>query len=279
MKYFIDFEATQFSNEIISVGCVREDGKEFYSLVKPEKRKLTKFITNLTGITQEMVDVAPSADEVFGQFFDYLEDDNNLHFYCYGNTDIDFVKKTLENITNFKAAAALSIIGMNLKDYANSVKLHFGLHRNIALIKVLAYYRGVDEIHQNHDALEDARYLREVFLNIEDEDSVEGDPFPEYKAPQVQNPPKKKGKAGNDYSVCMVDVLRIERKKAGIVVESYENVEQAIDWCLKQMPEQSRIEAAQYRNRISNKIKKAFKKKDTYMSYRWNIILDEQKGE
>ena len=44
MKYFIDFEATQFSNEIISVGCVREDGKEFYSLVRPEKRKLTKFI-------------------------------------------------------------------------------------------------------------------------------------------------------------------------------------------------------------------------------------------
>ena len=34
-----------------------------------------------------------------------------------------------------------------------------------------------------------------------------------------------------------------------------------------------------YMEAISNKIKKAFKKKDTYMSYRWNIILDEQKGE
>ena len=278
MKYFIDFEATQFSNEIISIGCAREDGKEFYSLVKPEKRKLTKFITNLTGITQEMVDEAPTADEVFNQFFDYLEGDSELHFYCYGNTDIDFIKKTLENTTDFKATAALSMIGMNLRDYSKSVKLHFGLHRNIGLVKVLAYYRGVDEIHQDHNALEDAKYLREVFLNIENEEFVEGDPFPEYKAPQVQNPPKK-GKPGKDYSVCMADVVRIERKKAGVIEESYETIDAAIEWCLKQMPEQSRIEAAQHPNRISNKIKKAFKKKSPYMSYRWNIILDEEKGE
>lgn len=278
MKYFIDFEATQFSNEIISIGCSREDGKEFYSLVKPEKRKLTKFITNLTGITQEMVDEAPTADEVFNQFFDYLEGDSELNFYCYGNTDIDFIKKTLENTTDFKATAALSMIGMNLRDYSKSVKLHFGLHRNIGLVKVLAYYRGVDEIHQDHNALEDAKYLREVFLNIENEEFVEGDPFPEYKAPQVQNPPKK-GKAGNDYSVCMDNVLRIERKKAGVVEESYETIEEAIAWCLKQMPEPSRTEAAQHPNRISNKIKKAFKKKQPYMKYRWNIILDEEKGE
>ena len=278
MKYFIDFEATQFSNEIISIGCSREDGKEFYSLVKPEKRKLTKFITNLTGITQEMVDEAPTADEVFSQFFDYLEGDSELNFYCYGNTDIDFIKKTLENTTDFKATAALSMIGMNLRDYSKSVKLHFGLHRNIGLVKVLAYYRGVDEIHQDHNALEDAKYLREVFLNIENEECVEGDPFPEYKAPQVQNLPKK-GKAGNDYSVCMADVLRIERKKAGVVEESYETIEEAIAWCLKQMPEPSRTEAAQKPNRISNKIKKAFKKKQPYMKYRWNIILDEEKGE
>jgi inhibitor of KinA sporulation pathway (predicted exonuclease) len=270
MKYFIDFEATQFSNEIISIGCSREDGKEFYSLVKPEKRKLTKFITNLTGITQEMVDEAPTADEVFSQFFDYLEGDSELNFYCYGNTDIDFIKKTLENTTDFKATAALSMIGMNLKDYSKSVKLHFGLHRNIGLVKVLAYYRGVDEIHQDHNALEDAKYLREVFLNIENEEFVEGDPFPEYKAPQVQNPPKK-GKTNNDYSVCMADVLRIERKKAGIIEESYETIEEAIAWCLKQMPEQSRIEATQYPNRISNKIKKAFKKNSKYIYLVRNI--------
>lgn len=38
MKYFIDFEATQFSREIISIGCIREDGQTFYALVAPKER-------------------------------------------------------------------------------------------------------------------------------------------------------------------------------------------------------------------------------------------------
>ena len=77
MKYFIDFEAMQFSNYIISVGCVREDGKEFYSLVHtPEntKKNVSKFITDLTGITTEMVSDAPSPEEVFNKFFDFCFD-------------------------------------------------------------------------------------------------------------------------------------------------------------------------------------------------------------
>ena len=169
---------------------------------------------------------------------------------------------------------------MNLHDYSKSVKLHFGLHRNIGLVKVVAYYRGVTEINQSHNALEDAKYLREVFLNIEAEDEVQGDPFPEYKLEGEGAPKKKKkGKPGNDYSIEMDKVLRIERKKCGVVLDSYENVEDAIDWVLKQLPPVDREKASQYRNRISNKIKKAFKTKKSYMEYRWNIILDEEKGE
>lgn len=68
MKYFIDFEATQFSMEIISVGCVREDGQTFYALVAPKEGKITPFITNLTGITAEMVKTAMTPDSVFRSF-------------------------------------------------------------------------------------------------------------------------------------------------------------------------------------------------------------------
>ena len=57
MKYFIDFEATQFSNEIISVGCVREDGETFYSLVNVQRNKITPFITDLTGISKNDVEI------------------------------------------------------------------------------------------------------------------------------------------------------------------------------------------------------------------------------
>lgn len=73
MKYFIDFEATQFSQEIISIGCYREDGEMFYSLVAPHsKNKVTNFITELTGITKEMLANAPTSDEVFCKFSDWV---------------------------------------------------------------------------------------------------------------------------------------------------------------------------------------------------------------
>ena len=73
MKYFIDFEATQFTNEIISIGCVREDGNSFYALVKPKKQKaITPFITDLTGITKDMLENEKSSDEVFENFFDWF---------------------------------------------------------------------------------------------------------------------------------------------------------------------------------------------------------------
>ena len=62
MNYFIDFEATQFSNDIISIGCIDENGEEFYSLINPGEGKLTSFITELTGITDEMLNKADSLD-------------------------------------------------------------------------------------------------------------------------------------------------------------------------------------------------------------------------
>ena len=71
MKYFIDFEAQQYTNEIIEIGCVREDGCQFHSLVHPgeKHKKLSGFVKKLTGITQEELNNAPSVDEVFTRFF------------------------------------------------------------------------------------------------------------------------------------------------------------------------------------------------------------------
>ncbi len=71
MKYFIDFEATQFTQEIISIGCIREDGEKFYSLIKPKNLKtITKFITELTGISKKDLVNEKNSDEVFENFFD-----------------------------------------------------------------------------------------------------------------------------------------------------------------------------------------------------------------
>ncbi len=52
MYYYIDFEASEAEKKIISVGCICEDGREFYSLVNTDD-PITFRITQITGITQE----------------------------------------------------------------------------------------------------------------------------------------------------------------------------------------------------------------------------------
>ena len=164
MKYFIDLEATQFSNEIISIGCVREDGETFYSLVNVSKNKMTNFITELTGITKEDVSTAPSSDEVFTKFYDWLiPDESKVQFFCYGNADLGFIRKNLNKATTVKAQMALSVLALHLVDYSKCVERHFGLIKSISLKKVLAYYRQVAEVEQNHNALEDALFLKEIY--------------------------------------------------------------------------------------------------------------------
>ena len=74
MKFYIDFEATQFTEQIISIGCIDEVGNSFYSLVKPqlENFKISNFITELTGISKNDLINQKTADDVFIDFFDYI---------------------------------------------------------------------------------------------------------------------------------------------------------------------------------------------------------------
>lgn len=142
MKYFIDFEATQFTNEIIEIGCINEYGDVFHSYIKA-KKKLTSFITNLTGITQDIINEAPSTDEVFENFFEWLNKFNNeeeMCFFCYGDTDLTFIKKNLQNTKSYKARTALSLLGMNLFNYATKVQEELELSKSISLIKLYHYY-------------------------------------------------------------------------------------------------------------------------------------------
>ena len=149
MKYFIDFEAQQYTNEIIEIGCVREDGCQFHSLVHPgEKHKrLSGFVKKLTGITQEELNNAPSVDEVFTRFFYWLgQDGGPAQFYCYGTSDPDFVHASIKLATQLMPQAALSLIVSNMKDYSLTVKNHFGLISTPALIKVARYFENNDNL-------------------------------------------------------------------------------------------------------------------------------------
>lgn len=163
MKYFIDFEATQFSQEIISVGCIREDGQTFYALVAPKKGKITPFITNLTGITAEMIDSAMSADAVFSKFYDWLFEnlDDAPEFLVWGNSDGDFIRHTSRHATALKAKMALGYICGNYRDYAKMCKKELKWECNHSLLNTLRRFNPSAE--QNHNSLDDAVLLKEVY--------------------------------------------------------------------------------------------------------------------
>lgn len=254
MKYFIDFEAMQFSNEIISVGCVSENGEKFYSLVQPKKaEKITEFITSLTGITYEELFSAPSADKVFSEFYEWVDKTEKLEFFCYGDCDDGFIKSTLKhNITDFYGQCGLSLIKSNLKDYSASVREHFGINRSIALKKVVEYYRG-ETIIQNHNSLEDAIYLKEIYENSINE-FVKECPFPEYIS-ENDKPKIKK-------------LITAERGNVKLEFVSYSK---AADWVMADQLSLGDIINDKTKSKICNRIKKAAEKSIPYFGYSWFV--------
>ena len=145
MRFFIDFEGTQFSQEIISVGVIAEDGETFYSTVSPKTGKVNDFITNLTGLTKEEINKAPTADEVFGNLWNWIMEKahmSNAKFFVYGNQDSHFIQHTIKNCESYFANMCLCRILGNLKDYSKVVTHTFHLKRDISLIKILSAIRG-----------------------------------------------------------------------------------------------------------------------------------------
>lgn len=181
MRFCLDFEAARFSNRIISIGCIAENGSEFYTLVKPGRKKVDKFITELTGITADMLAAAPSADEAFNNLMDYIEENNDHdapEYYCYGNSDKMFIESTLCHMEDTRACICAQAIAGNLVDYASTVKKFFAASQDLALRKVYMLIQSKKELVQTHDALEDAKMLQCVMDNLnikcrpEDKDTI-----------------------------------------------------------------------------------------------------------
>lgn len=281
MKYFIDLEATQFSNEIISIGCVREDGETFYSLVNVSKNKMTNFITELTGITKEDVSTAPSSDEVFTKFYDWLiPDESKVQFFCYGNADLGFIRKNLNKATTVKAQMALSVLALHLIDYSKCVERHFGLIKSIGLKKVIAYYRQVEEVEQNHNALEDALFLKEIYDRINEEDEIVECPFPGYEKPlKPEVTPKPTININRKLNITTdkfmdetmeFDVLQTSSKKGGTIIKRLSGKDAALNYIIGSMSAETQ-EVAQPRN-VASRLIRASARNEQYCGRWWKIV-------
>ncbi len=170
MNFYIDFEATQFTEEIISIGCVAENGNTFNCLVCPsDPKKITRFITELTGITREMVEeYGYSPEAAFAHLYQFVKSNNGDEiptYYCYGGSDKVFIKNTIKHMKNLNMIIFASSIQALMVDYSNTVKNYLSVN-GLSLKKLVALIRHVEAVEQDHDALADALMLKECFEGL-----------------------------------------------------------------------------------------------------------------
>lgn len=170
MNFYLDFEATQYTSRIISIGCVDDLGNTFKTLVGLKKKDdVGKYVTQLTGITEEMLATAPSADEAFNLFYNWVRersDGGAPKYFCYGDADVSFIKNTIKIMSDFQAITFATSICTLMEDYALFVREYLQ-SQQIALKKVVALVQHSDEVIQSHDALEDAEMLRLVVNKLQ----------------------------------------------------------------------------------------------------------------
>lgn len=258
MNFYIDFEATQFDNKILSVGCINDVGDTFYSLVKPqEKTKVTPFITNLTGITQEMVDNAPSAETVFARFKTFIDIYNNeesTFFFAYGNKDQAFLERTAKKVMNKDIRSFMNCLAGSLIDYSKITRNYFQVSQ-VGLKRALNYFKE-EPIVQKHDALEDAEMLMELYKYIENSELM-----------QLENCPFKDiSNAANNNSLEMEG-----RIKSGNMI--FENLDEAANW-VKNNLFSDKMANVNIQT-IKKKIKYAIRHKKKYFLKKWELLQEE----
>lgn len=144
----LDLETTGFDpsyDEIIEIGAIKfscgEKVSEFTTLVKPEN-KIDSYITQLTGITNEMVKDAPKVEKVLPSLMNFIGDSviiaHNANFdinFLYDNNMFHFAEPFANNfIDTLRISRRLfKNIRHRLVDLANEFKIPYTVrHRAMA---------------------------------------------------------------------------------------------------------------------------------------------------
>lgn len=153
-----DLETTGFSSKndkIIEIGAVKiREGKiidRFSSFVNPEKEIPYK-ITELTGITQDMVKDQPIIEEILPKFMEFVG--KGILVAHNAGFDISFIKKNLSDL------------GKKLKNQImDTVPLARFLYPDLKRVKlnVVAKYLGIS-LENHHRAVDDAKATAEILL-------------------------------------------------------------------------------------------------------------------
>lgn len=172
-----DLETTGLSatnNEIIEIGAIRfvndEAREQFHTYIKP-KRKITQKITDITGITNEMVKDAPTIEDVLPYFVDFIKDDvlvaHNSSF------DMGFILHNLF-INNYKKIKNKTIDTLQLSRRRVRELDSDNIPRrlqNYKLVTLKEHY-GLNEV-GSHNAIDDCKVCAYVYLRIKNDEVIE----------------------------------------------------------------------------------------------------------
>lgn len=265
MKFFIDFEATQPENEIIAIGACAENGATFHSLVKPQLSSISPYISQMTHISAEDLEKAPTIDKVLVDFDLWMMRQENdimrCRFIAYGD-DNKFLKSTLPAITTEHAFTTAAVLMAKIEDCTNETKKFF--HGTIKLVHAFNYVQSA-EAEQKHNPLEDAMMLQKVYEYTQTHDPLPAHPLNKDFDAAMAN---KMVKMPSGTFWC-----KASGKNAKI--RNFATCDDAIDWLITSVMKSKEPELI-HRDRIMAHIMKAIRQKGKYCNYLWGRVKEEE---
>lgn len=253
MNIYLDFEATQPKQEIISIGAVAENGSTFYSLVKPQLSSIDKFISNMIHISPEELEQAKTIDQVLIDFdmwvYELEPDIMKCRFISYGN-DSQFVKSTIPAITDEHAFITAAVLLLKIEDSTKDTFKFF--HGSISLINAFNYIQE-EANKQKHDSLEDAIMLKKVYEYMLNNEPLREHPF----------------RSKNENHMPSGTFWCKKNKKERI---NFNSCEEAVNWLIENEIGYKENKEVIHKNRMDNRIMMSIRKNEPYFGYRWGRV-------
>ncbi len=162
--------------ETIEIGAVMlgDDLQEitaFRTYVKPEHSDgITRKITRLTGITDNMVLNAPKFNTALRMFTDWsLGKGDDITVYAWSKTDYGQISKEMYLKGYETSEKEETVLKKEWSDFQHEFENHLGFNQNISL-KTALDMSGIGFTGSEHNALDDARNTAELLRIFRDEE-------------------------------------------------------------------------------------------------------------